>query len=108
MSSKLITKEELKKIRVCDDNEVFKFFEQSDNDGVTLLFQSARRYTRGIPSKLVVLYKRHHQDFWVLTIRSYEYGYRDGKYRDFETDVKYFSELHRCLKVMNMKINNKK
>jgi len=70
MSSKLITKEELKKIRVCDDNEVFKFFEQSDNDGVTLLFQSARRYTRGIPSKLVVLYKRHHQDFWVLTIRS--------------------------------------
>lgn len=106
MGDKLITKEGLEKIHICDDKEVFEFFEQSDNDGVTLLFQSAKPYTKSIAPKMVALYKRHHQDFWELTIRSYVNGYRNSKYRDLETDVKYFSELYRCLKVMNMSINN--
>lgn len=108
MSDKLITKEGLEKIRVCDNNEVFEFFEKSDDDGVTVLFQSAKPHSKSIAPKMVCLYKRHWEDFWELTIRDYVNGYRDSKYRDLETDVKYFSELHRCLKVMNMRANDSK
>jgi len=103
MSDKLITKEELEKIHICDNNEVFEFFENSDDYGVTVLFQSAKPHSLSIAPKMVCLYKRHWEDFWELTIRDYVNGYRNSKYRDLETDVKYFSELYRCLKVMNMR-----
>jgi len=106
MSDKLITKEGLEKIHVCDNNETFEFFEKSDDDGVTVLFQSAKPHSLSIAPKMVCLYKRHHEDFWELTIRDYVDGYNsNSKYRDLETDVKYFSELHSCLKVMNMGTN---
>ncbi len=108
MGDKLITKEELEKIHVCDNNETFEFFENSDDYGVTLLFQSAMPHSLSIAPKMVCLYKRHHEDFWELTIRDYVNGYRNSKYRDLETDVRYFSELHRCLKVMNMRTSDSK
>ena len=108
MSDKLITEEGLEKIHVCDKNETFEFFEKSDDDGVTILFQSAKQHSLSIAPKMVCLYKRHHEDFWELTIRDYVNGYRNSKYRDLETDVKYFSELYRCLKVMNMRTSDLK
>ena len=84
MGDKLITKEGLEKIHICDKNEAFEFFERSDDYGVTLLFQSAKPHSLSIAPKMVCLYKRHHEDFWELTIRSYREALtseKSGRYR---------------------------